>query len=129
MSVTIDLTQTQTIIPGETEEDGPQYRVTNLVTRSEGISRAIFVMNTETDVFEHVATVWHMNYVPGSKEEAQLEGSPYYRADTAYRQYDSVGIAIDFAEYTRARVSGLAQAYDDATGEFPGTFNYVLTDE
>ena len=120
MSITIELRQTQEVIPGV-----PMYRVTNKVTRSIGIEREIFVMNTETDYFEHVATVWHIDNTPASKEEATVIGSPYYLSDEAYREYPSIETALEFAVYTRSRTEGLARAYSEATGEFPGVFDYT----
>jgi len=123
MSITIELRQTQEIIPGV-----PEYRVTNKVTRSVGIAREVFVMNTETDFFEHVATVWHMDNTPSSKAEAIVIGSAYYRADEAYREYPAIETALEFAGYTRSRTEGLARTYGEAAREFPGVFDYTYTE-
>ena len=61
--IKIDLRQENTILEGKSSTDSPVYCVNNTVLFSRGIAKEIFVKNVDTDELEHVATVWHMNYV------------------------------------------------------------------
>jgi len=118
MSVTIDYTQVRTIEPG------PLYKVQTTVSYVVGIASQIFVMNTELDKFEHVATVWDMEHVVPDRNQAILEGREYYRASACTVAYETQVTAIEFTEYTEARIRGLATQYDRAVREFEGTVNY-----
>jgi len=120
MSVTIDYTQFRTII------EGPKYQIETTVTYVAGIAREIFVMNTELGTFEHVATVWDMEHVVPSRDQAILEGRGYYRDSACMVVYDTDLAAIEFTEYTKDRVQDLVTKYARAVGEFTGTVNYHI---
>jgi len=120
MSVTIDYTQVRTII------EGPKYQIDTEVTYVSGIASEIFVMNTELGTFEHVATVWDMEHIVPSRDQAILEGLSYYRVSSCTVVYDTDLAAIEFTEYTEDRIQDLATKYARAIGEFEGTVNYHI---
>ena len=129
MTVLLELRQVSTVEPGTSPDSGALYKVLNTVVYAETIPKKVFVMNIDNDYFEHVATLWHMQHIPDTKEESERVSCQFYRHDVASRQYDTVATAMDFAEYTRVRIEGLVNVYATAAGEFPGTFDYTFTEE
>jgi hypothetical protein len=123
MTITIDYTQACTI------EEGPIYKVQTTVTYVEGISRGIFVMNTELGTFEHVATVWDMEHVVDTLAQATEEGRSYYRAEACTVEYETDTAATTFIEYTEDRIQDLATRYGRVVGEFEGTFTHHIENE
>lgn len=123
MSVRIDVDQNRTV------EEGPLYRVETLVTYNTGIDRNIFVFNTETEVFEHVATPWDIDNRPISRDQAILDDSNYYRLAAATKDHSTVDEATEFAAYTLSRISSLAQDYELTSSTFEGSATYSYTGE
>ena len=122
MTVTLEYVQTKAI------EEGPLYKVTTLVEYVHGIQETIFVYRTETQEFEYVATVWDMDNLPNTYEEALAEGVNFYRANTATKSYASIETADEFALYTRGRIDNLITDYSAARGEYPGTARHIITE-
>lgn len=118
MSVTIDYTQVRTV------EEGPKYKVDTTVTYVSGIASQIFVMNTETQEYEHVATVWDMENVVPDRDTAVLNRLNYYRASACAVEYETELAAMKFAAYTEDRIRALATDYNRYIQDFAGTFNY-----
>jgi len=129
VTITLELRQVRTIEPGTNPDSGSLFKVLNTVVYADNIPKKIFVMNSDNDYFEHVATLWDMKNVPDTKEEAERQSSQFYRHHIAYREYDTVAVAQHFAVYTRHRIEGLLDAYAEAAGDFPGVFDYTFTEE
>jgi hypothetical protein len=121
MSVQIEIQQDRTV------EEGPLYRVATSVVYNSGIGRNIFVFNTETQVFEHVATPWDMENVPNSRDEALTDASAFYRLPEVTRDFDVVATAIEYALYTRSRVEQLARDYGLTDDLFVGSGTHTYT--
>lgn len=121
MSVRLDIRQTRSV------EEGPLYRVVTSVIYNSGIDRSIFVFNTETDVFEHVATPWDIDNTPDSKAEAVTETINYYRLTEVTRDFSTAEEASEFAVYTLSRISLLAREYNLVQSSFIGSNTYTYT--
>ena len=119
MSTRIELNQSRVVI------EGPLFRVTTEVTYAQGIDKNVFVFNTETDVFEHVATVYGMDTYPASRSEATLEGMPFYRNYNVTVDYTNETTASKAAVYTRQSVSNLTKQYALVSEAFIGSDTYV----
>jgi len=118
MSVRIEIEQVRSVL------EGPAYRVYTSVIYNTGIDRNIFVFNTETEAFEHVATPWDLENCPADRQTALNEGIDYYRLDNVTRDGDEVEEATSYATYTLARISALAQAYQLVANQFEGSNTY-----
>lgn len=121
MTARIDLKQTSTI------EEGPVYRVVNEVTYAENIPREVFVMNAETQLFSHVATVWDFQAYPDTRDQALLDSVGYYRADSCTKDFDTLQTATSFKSYTKGRVEWVVADYDEANNVFEGVDDYTIT--
>ncbi len=122
MTVTLEYSQTKAV------DEGPLYKVTTIVEYVHDVQDAIFVHRTETEVFEYVATVWDMDNLPNTREKALEDGVHFYRSKVAIKSYASIETAEEFALYTRARIGNLISAYSTASGEYPGTARYIVTE-
>ena len=121
MSVTIQVQQVRTV------EEGPLYRVDTSVVYNKGIDRNVFVFNTETEEFEHVATPWDMENTPGTRQEAILGDINYYRLSAVVKDFELVTVASEFAAYTLGRLSALAREYEIVGETFEGSGTYTYT--
>ena len=121
MSVRIDIQQDRTV------EEGPLYRVATSVIYNSGIDRNVFVFNTTTEEFEHVATTWDMEHLPKSKDDAALAGDGFYRLPSVTKDFDTVMTATEFAIYTRGRVAALVREYEAVSTTFEGSGTYTYT--
>lgn len=121
MSVRIDLKQTKTI------EVGPVYRVLNQVTYAHEIPNTIFVFNTETQLFEHVATLWDLQNYPFTRTEAVNNSIEYYLASECARGYEDIQAALDFTASVFSRVEWLVRDYAEANGIFEGVVAHTIT--
>lgn len=123
MSVRIEFTQERSVV------EGPLFRVTTVTTYTRGIDKNTYVFNTETQVFEHVASVFDMENYPNSRDTAIQDGAPYYRNYSVTVDYESETLAADAAVYTRQRLQTLANQYTVMSDGFVGTDSYVYTGE
>ena len=121
MSIRIEVDQKRTV------EDAEVYRVENIVTYVEGIDPNIFVYNTDTGIFSHVAYPYDMRSFPKTQEEASNEGLGYYRQLSAIVDYDNVVLANEAAVYTLSRVDTLARTMNIVDTEFTGETEHVST--
>lgn len=87
----------------------------------EGIAAEIFVFETETDEFNHVAVADDMQEYPVGKTQAQTDGKAYYRAIEAQVDYTVIATAQVAAAYTKLRVQQLAIEYDAVNNDFIGS--------
>ena len=115
MSVRIDIEQIRSVL------EGPVYRVYTAVIYNQGIDRNIFVFNTATEAFEHVATPWDLENLPTDRQDALNRGIDYNRHENVTRDGDYIDEALEYATYTLARIASLAQAYELAVDQFAGS--------
>lgn len=120
MTVHIEIRQERTL------EEGPLYRVRTFVVYISGINRNIFVYNTETQEFAHVATTWDMQNLPDNRNDALLNNIDYYRADESVKEFSNAKTAEEFAAYTVARVQYLMSQYAIMSESFIGTYDYTF---
>jgi len=125
------MTDTLSIVVKQKREvvEGPLYKTTNTVESVTGIEKEIFVMNTETQAFEHVATVYDMYHLLNTRSAAQTAEDEYYRASVAIKSYESLDDALEFASYTLGRVGYLAEQYDEYTNHFAGEDEHTYPGE
>lgn len=123
MTVRLEIHQARTV------EAGPEFRVATSVTYASGINRNIFVFNTETEDFEHVATVYDMERWLTDRDAAIEATDNYYRKDEAIVGYDAQDTAIEAAAYTLERIEYLANQYNLMRTEFEGTDDYTYIGE
>lgn len=120
MTVSIDLTQIQSVEPG------PVYRSDSEVTAATGIATELFVFQTADDVFSHVASVWDVDNIPATKATAIADGADYYREDQVVRDFSGIADAQNFSDYTRARLQVVVNEYNALSVGFEGTENYTI---
>jgi len=118
MSVKIEIHQTRTV------QAGPLYRTYTKVIHTVGIDQNIFVFNTETQEFSHVATTWDMENFPTSHTEAEALPTDYYRQSECTKDYTEESVASAFATYTRGRIEFLARQYAGMQEDFIGEGDY-----
>ena len=123
MSVELQVTQVRTV------EAGPLYRVNTSVVYNNGIDRSIFVFNTETEVFEHVATPYGIENYPDSRAESVVGTINYYRQANVVRDFSTAEEAAAFATYTLGRIQLLAREYDIVDSVFEGSSTVTYTGE
>ena len=121
MSVTIEVSQERTV------EEGPLYRVDTVVDYASGIDRNIFVFNTESQAFEHVATTWDMENLPIGRTEALRVDANYYRLSQATVDYESETTGTEAASYTLGRIQSLAIAYETMAESFVGSDSHTYS--
>jgi hypothetical protein len=120
MTVHIEIHQDKTVI------EGPVYKIKTSVVYVSGINRNIFVFNTETQEFSHVATTWDMENLPDNRNDALLNDADYYRQSEAETLFENVDTAEAAALYTVARVEYLAKQYSTLSGSFIGSEDYTF---
>ena len=109
MSATLTLTQTRTTLP-------TGFEVTNVVTLGVDIPNELFVYYQANDEFSHVATLFDLAYP--IVNDVQFD---FYRQDNAARVYDNATTALEFSNYTKARIDTLVKNYNDGDlVDFPG---------
>lgn len=123
MTVRVEVHQERSVI------EGPLYRVLNTVTYSTGITSSIFVFDTETALFSHVATPWDIEQYPATRVEAQENLVDYYRQASATLDCDTVSAASEAATYVLSRVESLVNLYDESQVEFEGVDDHIYEAE
>lgn len=118
-TVIIEIKQTKTL------EEGPVYRVDTEVLRAQNIDQNIFVFETVTDAFSHVAVTYDMQTYPDTKAQAEADGVSYYRSNRAIRDFDNESTAVNAAAHMRQRIQGLAREYQTTNDEFLGSSTYT----
>lgn len=125
MSVSITVDQTNQVI-----DEGAgvvSYAVSFEITASEGIPLALFVYSTETQAYEHPATINALESYPDTYEEAVALGIDYYRQASVTRSYTLLTDAINFSNVTRSRLQTIVTALPLAQTSFEGSQTYTLT--
>ncbi len=121
MSVSLDLKEVRTI------ESGGIFRVYMEVEYASEMPKEIFIHNTETEEYAHVATMADMALYPVGKDASVAARANYYRALTLTRDFTNEIPANEFGPYTRLRVELLVEQYVEGFGDFPGTDHYNFT--
>lgn len=106
------------------QKDPPEvtsYEVTLRVVICGGIEPEIFVIETSTNDFQHVALVADMLSWPTSREAAVAAYKPYYRASEFSLAFTLKGKALAFEADIRRRVEILNTAWSaDSDAAFGG---------
>lgn len=121
MAVTITHTQTRSV------EEGPTYVVHDVVTATTGIEPEVFVLVTDDDSFNRIATVVDMMNLPATQAEALTNGADYYRVSEVERVFTSLSVADNAAITISERLKLLAVEYDAATNAFVGTTTETIS--
>jgi hypothetical protein len=121
MSVHIEIQQIRSV------DEGPVFKVDTKTTYAAAIQKEIFVFQTDTQDFSHVATVYDMETYPNDYDTAVANSDEYYRKDQAVVGYAVQQVALDAAIYTAARVDSLAHQYNTLKTSFEGSFDYIFT--
>jgi hypothetical protein len=96
------------------------YQILNEITAHTGIPAELFVYDTITQVFNHVATMDDFGF-PVGVSAAQAAGALYYRSSSATATYPDVATAIEFAQMVKQRVNALLNVFDSAAAGFAGS--------
>ncbi len=121
MSVHIEIHQVRSV------DEGPVFKVDTTTTYASGIEKEIFVFQTDTQEFSHVATVYDMETYPNNYDDAVTTSALYYREDQVVVGFAAQTTAMESAVYTAARVDSLATQYNTLKTVFEGAFDYVFT--
>lgn len=123
MSVTIQLRQVTSVV------DGPLYRVKNTVEKASGISSALFVFKTITQKFDHYATVADLENYPDNYDDAQSEGSTFYRLPEVIRDWDTIDDMLEDMRVTKQRLQAVVNDVTRLNGELPSDTTTTITGE
>jgi GTPase SAR1 family protein len=107
---TITLHQTRT-----NELDGT-YKVVNTLLNNVGIPVELFVLDSTTAAFSHVANVFEITELPTE----DTIGYPKYRSATTTEIFTNVGEAVVFAGDLKRRIDLLIEEYTTEVDAFPG---------
>lgn len=101
------------------------YQVTTTVTETLGIAEEVFVYDTITETYQHVATVFDMDNYPATQAAAEDAGIPYYRLSEAVQSSIYLANAENAAAYTLLRIGLLQDAYYEYRTAFEGTDSHT----
>lgn len=125
MSVSITVTQTNTVVP---QTDGTvKYQVHFVIDASTEIPLALFVFKTEDDGYLYPATLYDLEAWPDTKSAAVTAGLDNYRASSVTKLYETLLDALDFINVTRQRLQSVVDEFNTAEGDFSGTETFTLT--
>ena len=110
MAASITLHQRRTNDPEGT------YTVENTLSNADGIPAELFVLDSVTGNFNHVANVFELTTLPTS----ETPDSPFHRALATTVVFDNVDAAIGFAADLKRRVDLLLNEYTEEVDAFPG---------
>jgi hypothetical protein len=114
MAAYITHTQTRSQPTGET------YQVDDVVSGTTGLPLELFVFQTGSQAFDHVATVKDLTDYPPNRPDAVVSNLGFYRQSRVTQVFDSVIVAENFAETTTARLITLAKQYNLVVNKFIG---------
>ena len=112
MTLKIEVKQTRSVTPEN------KYRVKTEVEYANGIDASMFVFNTETQIYSHVAYPYDMLTYPNNRNDALIDGASYYRQTLAEVDYDALDTASAAATYTVERLDWLLVQYDEDVVDF-----------
>jgi hypothetical protein len=125
MSVSITVTQTNTVVP---QTDGTvKYQVRFVIDAAEEIPLALFVFETEDDSYCFPATLYDLEAYPDTKNAAIAQGLDRYRASEVTRIYELLLDALDFISVTHSRLQSVVNEFKNAEDAFAGTETFTLT--
>jgi hypothetical protein len=102
------------------------YRVQVTALSSSGIEKEVFVFDTNTNAYEHVASVWEMESLPSSPGQASAQDANYYRASSMVRLHTTSKAASDLIADIKTRLSLLRTLWDEANSSPFGGVETVL---
>lgn len=114
---------TVTLHQVRTNEGPAGYKIVSTVTAATGMDKEIFVFNSASDEFDHVAVPLDF-YWPITKDILKA----YYRKDSCEKSFMDVNLALDFVAMIKNRVNVLTTQMTAEAATFPGddTTNYPL---
>ena len=119
MAISLTLGQVRTI------EQNNTYKVVTSVTAASGIPAEVFVFNTSSQTYSHVASTFDMVTYPDAANINQ--GVAFYRASSATLTSTNVEEAADVASQLKTLVADLVTAYAAEVVGFVGTSSNTYT--
>jgi hypothetical protein len=119
--VTINYRQTKTH-----DDTGTVYTwtVETQVLTANGCPPELFVHDTGTKTFQHVATPHDVGTWPSSYDAALSSNSPYYRTDRAHAVYEARTTAEAAASHALSRLNHFVSSWE---GGNPSRFDSIVT--
>jgi hypothetical protein len=122
------MTMALTLVETRSVTSGNLYRVKQAITTPTHISTSIFVFNTATAEYSHVAMVYDMETVAStSKAAAEIAGEDTYRLAEVTKDWDSLTTASEFSAYNKLRIQALLDEYEVFSASFSGVTTTVYT--
>lgn len=119
MSVSITLVQKNTTVTNPTT-GAPSYTSDNEVPATLGIPLQLFVFNTTTGEYSHVAATADVEAYPVGQATAVTQGKPFYREAKVVRTFTNILDAQAFADHVKQRMQYLTNEYPVAQDTFLG---------
>lgn len=88
------------------------------VTDSSNIGMDVFVFDTETAAFSHVATVFDYETYPATRDSASAMNLPFYRGRSILRTDSRLVKAEEFETLTKSRITILCRQWDIVRSDF-----------
>jgi hypothetical protein len=124
MVVTIQLRQITSIL-----QDGPLYRVQNTVEKATGISPALFVYKTVTQLFDHYATAADIATYPDSYDEAVATNAAFYRQPSVIRDWKTTQNLLEDVQVTQARLRAVVNDVARVNGSLQSDATLIISSE
>lgn len=101
------------------------FRITNLITATEGPPLALFVYDVPADTFSHVASASDIASYP---EEINADYA-FYRRPDALQDFTTIASAVEFADAVREQLQALALTYTQLETDFVGQHEYLFPED
>jgi hypothetical protein len=100
------------------------YRVKFEIIDTVNIDFSVFMFDTETGRFSHVAMVYDLEMFPVGRELAAYNNIPYFRWHSGYVEYNELSQAVYFEALTKTRLKTLSNLWSRVTDVFTGSTVY-----
>lgn len=104
------------------------YEATATVAACNGIPAELFVFDTSSQVYSHVASVRDLTELPGTYGDAEANGSSFYRQNSATQRFDRTAGVVEFVSYVKNAVRTTNAAWGKTQPEVVGLDEYVVYD-
>lgn len=121
MAVTLTVSRVNSITAGAL------FQAAYTVTASANIGPAVFLTNTATQAFGHVATAADMQTYPDTRAQALVDGAQYYRQNTATVAFAALADTQAFITLTDSRLTALCVEQNALLPGFEGTTVLTVT--
>lgn len=112
------------------DRDGDLYRVTFTIAQAREIPACLFVLERDTDAFNHVAAVRDLEILPRTSEDAFATHHPRYLSARAAKTFDRPSAMSAFIDHVKLRITDLIREWPgESTLEIPGQSLYTLPSE